>query len=387
MRRLILLMSLIVLLDLSVWSAVVPLLPHYQSAMGLSTVEIGAVVAAFSVGVVVAAVPAGQLADLMGARRVTAIGVALMAVSTVGLGLVGSFGPLLFVRFVQGTGDATVWSAGLAWVAAASPVEHRGRSVSIVQAAATVGVIAGPFIGGVITSAIGIAPTFYGLAAVLAALAVWALTEPDVDLEPHRRARMLPAVRSSLREPLVAASAVVIVLVAVVGGTLQLLLPLHLSSLGVGRSGIGAVFTAGAIAGAVAVVVCGRWGDRIGRVPLSAGACVALAAVTVLFAAPTGLAVFGLLVILFWTVQAVLYAVGYPLATDGADRAQLGHGIVLGVINLTWGLGSAIGPIAGSKIADLAGARSSYILLAALSMLTAAVVLRTGRFVPVLADR
>jgi len=78
-------------------------------------------------------------------------------------------------------------------------------------------------------------------------------------------------------------------------------------------------------------------------------------------------------------VQSILYAVGYPLSTDGADRAQLGHGFVLGVVNLMWGVGAVVGPLAGSRLADWEGTRASYAMLALICGATALVFARVER--------
>ena len=92
---------------------------------------------------------------------------------------------------VQGAADATVWGAGLAWLAARAPVERRGEVVGYAQVAATVGIITGPFVGGVLTSAVGIRPTFLGMAALFAVLLVGVVLEPDARIEPHRQASMV----------------------------------------------------------------------------------------------------------------------------------------------------------------------------------------------------
>ena len=73
-------------------------------------------------------------------------------------------------------------------------------------------------------------------------------------------------------------------------------------------------------------------------------------------------------------VQSILYAVGYPLSADGADRARLGHGIAIGIVNLTWGTGAVVGPLAGSGIAQALGDRASYALLAVLAALAAVAI-------------
>lgn len=378
-RRLITLVCALVTCDLALWSAVVPLVPHYRDELSLSTIQVAWMLAAFSLAVVAVSVPVGHLADRFGARLVTGIGTVLMSGATVGLALASSFPELVVARLIQGAADATVWGAGLAWLAARAPVERRGEIVGYAQVAATAGIIAGPFIGGVLTSAVGIRPTFLGMAALFAVLLVGVVLEPDARIEPHRQASMRSALRASLDESLITASVTMILVVAVVGGALQLLVPLHLAGLGLNRSGIGLVYSVGAILGGTAVVITARVGDRVGRVPLAAGACALLAFLTALLALPTGLGIFVALVIAVSGAQSILYAVGYPLSTDGADRAQLGHGVVLGVVNLMWGVGAVVGPLAGSRLAHWQGTRASYALLALICAATAVVFARVQR--------
>jgi MFS transporter, DHA1 family, solute carrier family 18 (vesicular amine transporter), member 1/2 len=297
-----------------------------------------------------------------------------MAAATLGLGFAGSFWLLLAARAVQGVGDAAVWGAGVAWVAARAPADRRGEAVSFSNAAAVAGVITGPFIGGIATSTFGIRPTFSAVAAVSLALALWALAETDVQAEPERRVSVRTAIAAAFSESLILASVVMILAVSVIGGALQVLVPLHLSAEGVARSGIGAAYSVGAMFGAVAIIASGRAGDRFGRIPLAAGACAVLAVLTGLLALPLGAALVVAVVIAVGPVQSILYAVGYPLSADGADRAQLGHGIAIGIVNLTWGVGAVVGPVAGPGAAQVLGDRASYILLAMLAAVAAAAI-------------
>ena len=379
MRRLIALVSLLVAVDLTLWSAIVPLIPHYRAELGLTKVESGWLVAAFSLSVVVVAIPVGHLADRIGARRVVAAGGAAMAAATLGLGFAGSFWLLLAARAVQGVGDAAVWGAGVAWVAARAPADRRGQAVSYSNAAAVAGVIAGPFVGGIATSTFGIEATFSVVAAISLALAAWALFEPDAQADPGRHVHVRAAIAAAFSESLILASVVMILAVAVIGGALQVLVPLHLSSEGIERAGIGAVYSVGAMLGAVAILLSGRAGDRFGRIPLAAGACIALAVLSGLLALPLGVALIIAVVIAVGPVQSILYAVGYPLSADGADRAHLGHGIAIGIVNLTWGVGAVLGPIAGPGVAQALGDRASYLLLAMLAALAAVAIAAPAR--------
>jgi MFS family permease len=104
-----------------------------------------------------------------------------------------------------------------------------------------------------------------------------------------------------------------------------------------------------------------------------------LAALSGLLALPLGAALVIAVVMAAGPVQSILYAVGYPLSADGADRAQLGHGIAIGIVNLTWGIGAVVGPVAGPGAAQLFGDRASYIVLAVLAALAAAAISAPAR--------
>ena len=81
MRRLTVYVSLLVMLDLALFSAIVPLLPQFADRLDLSKLETGVLLGAYSGAVVVAAVPVGHLADRIGMRTVTISGSLLMAAS------------------------------------------------------------------------------------------------------------------------------------------------------------------------------------------------------------------------------------------------------------------------------------------------------------------
>jgi MFS family permease len=363
--------SLLVMLDLALFSAIVPLLPHFADQLHLSKLQSGVLLGAYSAAVVVAAVPVGHLADRVGMRTVTIAGSLLMAIATTAFALGDSYGVLVAARLAQGLASAVAWSAALAWLAGGAPENRRGTEIGYANASATGGMVAGPILGGAVAGALGVRDTFLIAAAASLLLAVWGAFEPDARPSELRESSMRPALRAAVSEPLITVSLIVIALVALVGGTLQVLIPLHLGAHGVSQSTIGWLYAAGAVLGSVSIALTGRMGDRIGRLPVARIDCLLLAAATLVLVLPLNSAAFATMLVVIAPILSVLYGVGYPMGADGADRAGLGHGLALGLVNLVWGVGAVVGPVAGGAVAGHAGDRVAYVLLAGLCLLAA----------------
>ena len=73
-RRLTALVSSLIFLDMITWLAAVPLVPVWQDEFGLSDDQSGVILGIYSFSVLLFAIPAGHLADRLGARRLTLIG-------------------------------------------------------------------------------------------------------------------------------------------------------------------------------------------------------------------------------------------------------------------------------------------------------------------------
>jgi len=63
------------------------------------------------------------------------------------------------------------------------------------------------------------------------------------------------------------------------------------------------------------------------------------------------------------------YAIAFPLATAGADMVDLPHGIVLGAINVCWGLAFFVAPALGAATAQVSSDRVPYLLAPAFKRL------------------
>ena len=177
-RRLVLLTSAIVVVDMMFYAVVAPLLPHYADELGLTDAEAGVLAGAYPAGTLIGSLPAGWLAARFGARNTVLAGLGLLSASSLAFGFAQHIVVLDVARFVQGVGGACTWAGALTWLIARAPVERRGELIGVAMGAAIAGSLGGPVVGA-IAEALSPQIVFSTVVAIAAALAVWALrTEP-----------------------------------------------------------------------------------------------------------------------------------------------------------------------------------------------------------------
>jgi len=367
MRRLVLLVSALLLVDTMLYAALTPLLPHYAERFGLSKQGAGALVATYAVGALVGGLPGGIAAARLGPRRAVLIGLALMTVAGVTFAFADDPWTLGLARFGQGFGSALTWSGALTWLVGATPRERRGEAIGRAMGAAIFGALLGPVLGAAASFA-GTRLVFSCVAALGVVLAVWALRSPTVPGDPQP----LRALGRAFHEPRIGAGLWLMVLPALLFGILSVLAPLTLARAGWGAVAIGAVFLVGAALEALLSPLFGRLSDRRGRlyplrIALAASATVSIllalagpAALTAVLIVGAALAFGG-----FWTPAMALIA-------DGAERARLAQGLAFGLMNAAWAAGNSVGPSAGGFLADRAGDAAPYLIAGALCVGTLA---------------
>jgi len=163
-------------------------LPDIQDDFGTGEQGLQWVVAAYSLTMGMFIMSAATLADQRGRRRVFIAGTALFAMASALCGLAPSLLVLNIGRGLQGVGAATVNVASLALVGAAFPEPRaKARAIGIWTGIASLGLAAGPTVGGFVTETFGWRSVFFVNVAVGVVTVLMARAVVDESRDPTAR--------------------------------------------------------------------------------------------------------------------------------------------------------------------------------------------------------
>ncbi|HET7018872.1 MAG TPA: MFS transporter, partial [Streptosporangiaceae bacterium] len=146
------------------YGIVAPSIPAFARQFGVSAAAAASVISAFALMRVVGALPAGRLVDRFGERRTMAIGIGIVAVSSLVAGLSHSFVQLIVLRGVGGLGSAMFGVSAQTLLLRTVRSEQRGRASGLYSGGFLLGSISGPAIGGLVAAWSLRAPFFiYGV--------------------------------------------------------------------------------------------------------------------------------------------------------------------------------------------------------------------------------
>lgn len=167
---------------------VAPVLPLYARTFGVSVTAVGFLITVFGIARIGTDLPTGHLAERFGRRPLLIGGALAVAVGSFGFALAGTYGELIFWRFLQGVGSAVTTTAAAIAVTELAAPEERGRALSLYQGTLLLGAGAGPVVGGFLAKAYGFRAPFVALGFLALGAALWASRLPET-----RVARTAPA--------------------------------------------------------------------------------------------------------------------------------------------------------------------------------------------------
>ncbi len=151
--------------------------PLIGKEFGLSAVALGWVLTAYTLAAAMFLVPIGRLADLVGRKKVFAVGIGVNIAGTVLAALAPSGTVLILGRAVQGIGGAMIFGTGVAILTSVYPSGERGHALGLNTAAVYTGLSLGPVLGGFLVHAWGWRSVFWAAVPVAALALVLTLVQ------------------------------------------------------------------------------------------------------------------------------------------------------------------------------------------------------------------
>jgi MFS family permease len=366
MRRLLVLASAMVFLDLTFFTAIAPLLPEYVDDLHMSTAQAGILSAAYAAGTLAAALPGGYVASRFGPRRTVIVGLCGLGFASFLFGILDSPWPLDAARFIQGVAGALIWSGALTWIINSYPDDQRGQVIGTALGTAVAGSLLGPALGA-LAGTIGTEPVFSAVLVVSLALAVIASRFPDTVVRENQPLREVLA--CLVDRPLVEA-AIFVSSPSLMFGAIDVLLPLRVDDLGGGHALIAVGFIGGAAIESVLAPLAGRMSDRIGRrAPYVLG--MAICAVSMVFYALAGSLATVIIALLLTSLgSGFCFAPAMTLISDAADASGLHQGYAVAVTNMAWAAAQVAGGVVGAAVAGVTGEALPIIAVAVVLVAT-----------------
>ncbi|MEG4008555.1 MFS transporter [Microcoleus sp. Pol11C1] len=255
------------------WSSLaslLPTLPLYVQFVGGTKQQIGFVMGAFAIGLLLSRPPLGKIADSRGRKQVLLLGATVAAIAPFGYLLAQSIPLLLLIRIFHGISIAAFTTAYSALVTDLSPPGKRGELIGYMSLVNPIGLAVGPAIGGFVQAWVGYTPLF-AMSAAFAAMAVFftcKVAEPN--FSDLTQSDSLSEDKNSqkywqmLWNPRVRIPALVLLVVGLVFGTLSTFMPLFIQETKTNLNP-GLFYSTAAIASFGIRLLTGRASDKYGR--------------------------------------------------------------------------------------------------------------------------
>lgn len=340
---------------------ITPILPLYAQQFTIGTTLVGFLIAIQGVARIFTNLPAGRVADRMGANRLLAAAAWIATVSSLVGGLAGSYSVLLLSRLAQGVAGAISQTAGLTYTANISGPEKRARYLSIYQGSFLLGNSVGPIVGGYTAQFLDYRAPFFIFAGMSLLVGLWMWLRlpdprrqeaPDETRAPKKRPGFLTSLRSMVGKPGV-------ILVSLIGlsaaytraATRTMALPLLGDDIGLSEGQIGLMLTIVFIATVIVVFLAGTLSDRVGPKRIITPSWLILTLSMVALALAPGYWSFMAGAVVFGLASGLSTPVPVTYISKSVDEES--QGMALGLYRTFNDAGLIVGPIVMGWIADL----------------------------------
>lgn len=248
----------------SSFNMIIPELPDYLTSLGGAEYK-GLIIALFTITAGLSRPFSGKLADTIGRVPVMIVGGVVCIAAGFMYPLVSSVAAFLLLRFLHGFSTGFTPTGKSAYVADVVPVERRGEAMGLLGLSGSLGMAAGPALGGFIANQFNVDVMFYtsSAAAFLSVAVIWHMHETVKNPEPFRLG-LLRISRREVLEPRVLAPSLVMLLSTFSFGTILTIIPDFSEFLGIQNKGL--FFTSFTLSSLAIRFLAGKASDKYGRV-------------------------------------------------------------------------------------------------------------------------
>jgi MFS family permease len=275
------------------FNMIVPELPNYLSSLGGEDYK-GLIISLFTLTAGLSRPFSGKLADKVGRKPVIVFGAIVCFVISLLYPIISSVAGFLLLRFFHGFSTGFTPTGTSAYVADIVPVSKRGEAMGIQSLFGSLGMAAGPALGGFIAEKWGLDPMFY-CSAFTAILSILILARLKETLKHKEQLKFehFQLKKDEILEKRVINPSLVLFLTVFSFGIVLTIIPDYSTFLGIKNKGLFfAVFT---LASLGIRIIAGKTSDKYGRIPVMKVATLfmALSMITIAFSTSKWMLLFG----------------------------------------------------------------------------------------------
>lgn len=270
----VLVMTFMVCLDSSIVTVALPVM---QKELGVGIDQIQWVSSVYLLSTCVGVLPFGRLGDLRGKVYVFQAGVVIFTVGSLLCGLAPTLPMLILGRIVQGIGCAAAMANNMGIITEAFPQRELGRAMGLLATFVSLGMMAGPVLGGIIVSTYAWEGIFLinvpvGIVSLVVGLRTLPHVRPSTDAAA-RAYSMLGSARLCFSNPTFAINLLSMLIVFMGIGSYEFVLPFYFQDAHGLSAGVSSLlFMVLPVVNAVVGPISGSVSDRVGcEVPTCVG--------------------------------------------------------------------------------------------------------------------